>query len=287
MRKQTFEFHSCYDELLSMLFMMNSKKTDNEKYVNVFLKSSTASTHLSAHEILLYSLLLHKCIECGSEKGTISYEELQKLRNKRCGNIKLFDEDTLNAYNDAFKGLLTKHISFNVGGKRTNVTYKSKEQPILLLYNSENLDNGNKIITYSLGPFGKTLLESKRFSTLVPNKYFQINFKEITKYELALYICRLIYINSKKRDKQLTITLSSIMKSINKYVVVDKQLTRSCSCMEYKGPNVKRLWNYVSDNVSLLLEQLKLEYKIQDYNIQDMNTDKGYSNIKWKLYLNK
>jgi len=285
--KRGRDFHSCYDELLSMLFLGNNELSSSDKYVRLISIKDKSLTTLSAHEVLLYSLLLHKCIETKSEVCTISYKELQDLRNKRSGNSKVLDNYTSKAYDKAFYGLCTKYIEYDLKEtrKRSKISYRKYGHPLMYLYNSKLLENGNKIIHFSLGPFGKTLLESKRYSTLVPNKYFQVGFNEIMKYEIALYICKIIFIERRKKKHQLIITLPYIMRNVNKYITLDKQLLKACSCYEYKGANVKRLWRLIQDNANLILEQLKLEYKIKDYTILDLNFDNGYTDIRWKILL--
>lgn len=283
--KQNVEMHSCYDELLSMLFLNDIKQINtNDKYVMLLDGQS-----LTAHEVLLYSLLLHKCIEDNSEKASISYREIQTLRNKRCGATSLLDEDTYMAYNTAFRGLCTKRLKYDLGNntKRTKITYERKEQPVILVYDRKKQNNRDTLIHYSLGAFGMTLLESRRYSTLVPNKFFQVNFNEIMTYELALYICRIIYMNRRKKSKQITIKLESVMRNTNKYMIENNKLTKVSSCLEYNGPNIKRLWDLIASKVNQVLEQLKVEYKIEDYIIQGVNSGKDYTNTKWKVLLNK
>lgn len=281
-------YHSCYDEMLSKLFLTPKKIKEN---TNLELKQNeiiTINSSLTAHEVLIYSLLLHKCIELNSEFASISFKELQELRNKRCGKKQVLDIATANAYNTAFSNLIDKRIKYdldNIDKKRKNkITYRRAEHPLVIINDVKCLDNRNKVIDYSLGEFGKTLLESKRYSTLLPRKYFQINFKEIMTYELALYICRIIYIERRKKKDYITITLESIMKNTNKYVTDNKQLIKNGNCLEYNGSNVKRLWKLIINNVNEVLEQLKFEYVIKNYTIQDLNIDKEYTNVKWKLF---
>lgn len=290
-------YHSCYDEMLSCLFLASTNLTsDNSKEVILYSKNTDLKegctkydVSMTAHEILIYSILLHKCIETKSEMSKISYKELQLLRNKRYGKNKVIDNDTLKAYDKAFKGLCNKYVKYNYKNKskRIKITYSSAEHPLVLINNIDSLNNNDKVISYSLGPFGKTLLEKKRYSTLVPKKYFQINFNEIMIYESALYICRIIYMERRKRKDSISITLNSIMKNTNKYVARDGQLLRAGTCLEYRGHNIRRLWKLIIKNVNEILEQLKLEYVIKDFAIQDLNVNREYKNIKWKVIFDK
>lgn len=301
MKVNTQEFKSCYDELLSKLFLMTFE--DNINYNEVenadgetsirlistepqIIQRNTENNScyyannypnipcyynnvfdLTAHEILIYSLLLHKCIVEQSEKSTISYAELQQLRNKRVGKTRVVDEATLKAYDKAFQGLCEKRIKYDLKESRKNkkISYRAYEHPLLIINDLKELCNGDYIINYSLGPFGKTLIESKRYSNLVPSKYFKLNFNEVMSYEIALYICRIIYINRKKK-KPITITLNSVMKNISKFMNSEKYgLVKYCDAYYYSGPNVKRLWNSVIMKVIELLDILKDELKIKDY----------------------
>lgn len=295
-----YSYHSCYDEMLSSLFLTpKNLKSKDVKTRTVELYSKATDTKgnnflnfnvsMTAHEILVYSLLLHKCIENSVENSTISYKELQLLRNKRCGRNVVIDSDTLKAYNNAFKGLCNKYIKYYYENKskKSKITYYKGEHPLLLISKVDNLNNNDKVINYSLGPFGKMLLEKRRYSTLLPNKYFQINFNEIMTYESALYICRIIYMERRKKKDYITITLNSIMKNTNKYVIKNKELIKVGTCLEYDGHNIKRLWNLVMNNVNEILNQLKIEFVIKDYMIQDLNSNREYKNIRWKVSLDK
>lgn len=252
---------------------------------------------LTAQEMIIYSLLLHKCIDNQNEEQTISYKEIQILRNKRIGKSKLLDDITQKAYDKAFLGLCQKRISYDLGEtrKKYKITYRTATHPLLIVNGVQELCNGDKIINYSLGPFGKTLIESKRYSTLVPTKYFQLNFNETMTYQIALYICKIIFIERRKRKDTVTITLNSIMKNINKFMVTQKyDLVKCCMAAYYTGPNIKRLWYGVIMKVDELLETLKGELKIRDfkgtYEIIEHSIysyDYQYKNVKWVIYFNK
>ena len=218
--KHNVEYHSCYDELLSMLFN-KMKAKNNDKYVKL-VNSKDEDSSLTAQEILIYSLLLHKCIESNYHKETITYKELQELRNKRTGNIEVLDKVTYEAFRTAFRGLSTKYVDYDLMESRTSnrITHRKEKHPLIKLCNIKTIGT-DKLISYSLGPFGQTLIESKRYSTLIPNKYFQIGFKEIMKYELALYVCKILYMERRKKKDSITIKLPSIMKNINKYQIVE------------------------------------------------------------------
>ena len=239
---------------------------------------------MTAQEIILYSLLLHKCIESNCEQETISYKELQELRNKR----ETLDMITYKAFNTAFKGLCTKYVDYDLKEcrQKIKISHRKGNHPLVIV-RKVNTNGTDKLICYSLGPFGKTLIESKRYSTLVPNKYFQIGFKEIMKYELAIYVCKILYLERRKKKDSITIKLPTIMKNINKYQTIDNQLVRLSNCLEYHGPNIKRLWELMRNSVNELLYELKREYKIKDYDIQIPNSINNYKDIKWKILVDK
>lgn len=333
MKNKLIEFHSCYDELLSKLFLMShdrrEKSEDKEaitteeetslsllsndikfvssngykdfKLISTDYKDSSSvgeinyydnKYDMTAHEIIVYSLLLHKCIESQIEIQEVSYGELQRMRNKRVGNKRLLDIATKNAYINAIRGLCKKRIKYNLGEtrKRRKITYREAEQPLLIITETRKLDNGDRIIKYSLGPFGKTLIESKRYSTLVPSDYFRINFNEIMSYQIALYICKIIYIERFKKSDTITLKLNSIMKNINKFVITDNYVIASrCSLYDYHGENTKRYWDSTISKVNKLLETLKYEYKIKDFKNVCQITDthygikNDYQNVKWLL----
>ena len=276
------EYHSCYDELLSML-LNKQKSKNNDKKVNLVTKDGSETT-LTAQEIILYSLLLHKCIESNWEQETISYKELQELRNKR----ENLDMITYKAFNKAFKGLCTKYVDYDLKEcrQKIRISHRKERHPLMIVRNVKTNDN-DKLICYSLGPFGKTLIESKRYSTLVPNKYFHIGFKEIMKYELAIYVCKILYLERRKKKDSITIKLSSIMKNVNKYQISDNNLIRTSNCLDYGGPNIGRLWKLMSKSVDELLQELKYEYKIKEYNVQKSHVINNYKDIKWKILFNK
>ena len=280
--KHVIEYHSCYDELLSTL-LNKQKSKNNDKKVNLVSKDGNETT-MTAQEIILYSLLLHKCIESNCEQETISYKELQELRNKR----ETLDMITYKAFNTAFKGLCTKYVDYDLKQcrQKIKISHRKGNHPLVIV-RKVNTNGTDKLICYSLGPFGKTLIESKRYSTLVPNKYFQIGFKEIMKYELAIYVCKILYLERRKKKDSITIKLPTIMKNINKYQTIDNQLVRLSNCLEYHGPNIKRLWELMRNSVNELLYELKREYKIKDYDIQIPNSINNYKDIKWKILVDK
>lgn len=333
MKKTVLEFHSCYDELLSKLFLMTyeflstkNSSVDSKGGTTVGLVSKEPivtervlehnscyflehnfyeettriynnAYDLTAQEMIIYSLLLSKCIEEKNEEQVISYEEIQYMRNKRVGKSKLLDDTTLRAYDKAFLGLCQKRIQYDLGDSREKykITYRSSNHPLLIVYDVENSCNGNKTIKYSLGPFGKTLIESKRYSNLVPRKYFQLNFNETMTYQIALYVCKILFIERRKRKGTVTITLNSIMKNINKFMVTKKyDLVKCCIASNFTGPNTKRLWDRVISKVDELLETLKSELKIRDfkgtYDVIDNAPylyDFQYKDVKWLIYFNK
>lgn len=255
------EYHSCYDELVAYLFT---------GFENNLLK---ISEKLTAHEIIIYSILLHRCIEEQNEELIISYTEIQKLRNKRCGKMKALDDLTLQAYDKAFYGLSNKIVKYDLDDKRKKykITYKQHQHPIIIVSDVKLEQNGNKIINCSLGPLGKTLIESKRYSTLVPKKYFQLNFNEITTYEISLYVCRIIYIERKKKKTNTTITFKSILSNINKYINCNNELISNLNYYNYNGPNKKKLYNNVISKTNELLDDLLKEDKISSYEYKNIS----------------
>ena len=334
-----FNYHTCYDELLSKLFLMtyeerkednNTQATNSKKGTMVSLVSDRPhlierykhdnvcqfysrtitkvsketiieeydnSFDLTAHEIIIYSLLLSKCIENQSEEQEISYKELQLMRNKRVGKSTLLDDKTFNAFNHALVGLAKKTIKYDLLNSRKNkkITYRKGEHPLLIINDVENFPNRDKIIKYSLGKFGKTLIESKRYSTLVPDCYFTINFNEIMYYQIALYICKLIYINQRKKTMQMTLQLNSVMKNTNKWIISEEYgiIKYCCSLYYYNGENTRRYGVSTINRINEILNQLKVEQKIKNFNcnyeIQFTPYMERYNfrNVKWYIEFNK
>lgn len=322
------EYHSCYDELLSKLFMLSrglkigmedKEAIDNKGKTSVSLISKidrdgcyhTSFDYtdskpneemkdydnlfdLTAHEIIVYSLLLHKCIETQSEKQEISYSELQQLRGKRVGKTTLLDSATSKAYDNALKGLCKKRVKYNLGDskRKKKITYVKAEHYLLkIIDNVKVLSNGDKIIKYSLGKFGQTIIQSGQYSTLVPAAYFKINFKEVMSYQIALYICRIIFMQRRK-NKPTTIKLISVMKNTSKFVNSEKYgiVKYGCSLYYYNGENTKRYWNTTIRKVEELLKILKSECKIKDYTSINAissshdGTNYDYQNVKWIIH---
>jgi hypothetical protein len=208
---------------------------------------------------------------------------LQKVRNKRYGKTKVLDDLTLEAYDKAIIGLANNYVEYDLKDKRKKykITYRKHSHPLLIIYSLKQETSGNKVITCSLGPLGKTLLESKRYSTLIPRKYFQLNINEISTYQIALYVCRIIYIERRKKKKSSTITLKSVLMNINKYVNCNGRLISISSCFDYKGPNKKRLYNNIINKTEELLEDLLNEDIIINY--RSMKLDDC---IKWTINYN-
>ena len=68
--KFNLDYHSCYDELLQLFIEPSSK--DNKA---MLVKKS----YFTAQEIILYYLLLSKCINEQDEEQVITYRELQQF----------------------------------------------------------------------------------------------------------------------------------------------------------------------------------------------------------------
>lgn len=334
-----FNYHSCYDELLSKLFLMsykerssaNAKEVNNGKHGNIVSLVSDKeqligcvqeqygcyyqsvvyseitkqvkncnydnSFDLTAHEIIIYTLLLSKCIENQSEVQEISYKEIQMMRNKRIGKTKLLDVSTFNAYNKAFAGLSRKKLKYDLLNSRRSkkITYRKGEHPLLIVLDVKKIDNGDRYIKYSLGQFGKTLIESKRYSTLVPKSYFRINFNEVMHLQIALYVCKLLYINQRKKSKTMTLQLSSILKNITRWGESEKfgLVKLGYPMFDTNSDNNKRSWDHIVRVTIELLDTLKAELKIKDYTQSfKMIVLKNYptacmKDFKWIIEFNK
>ncbi len=296
MKKRKTNYHSCYDKILSTLFTMTDiencervKLMDEGKDYLVCLTSSkdNVGSNINAHEIIIYILLLHKCIMSQNETETISYKEIQLLRGKRVGKSQILDNKTLKAYDNSFSGMANKRIHYKLLNlkHRRIITYNAYSHPLLIISNVQVMPNRDKIIKYSLGPFGKMLIEAKNYSTLVPSKYFKINFNQIVQLQVALYVCKILYLERRKKKQNITITLNSIMNNINRFVDSSKYgLVKTCKAIDYVGTNVGRLWNYVINTTNDLLNTLKQECTIKDYysnyNSSILSKD-DYQNTKW------
>lgn len=218
---------------------------------------------LTAHEIIVYSILLSKCILAQKPYAEISLKEIHRdYRGKQCGKTILMDAESRKAYIKALRGLTNKIVRYDLGKTRKNkrITKRKSQHPLLKVVSRVDEKSGDFTIKYSLGDFGRTLIQSKRYSNLMPISCYSVGFKSIHRFLIYYYICRMVYINKNKKGKTFTLSIKAIMNATCRYNISGFNTGDMRS--EQTGSGVGRAWGSSIRSVDNILTKLKNSNKI-------------------------
>lgn len=213
MKNKEKTFYTIHDELFCNLVVPTKRKKG--------AKSSAEFVHvkdkLSVHELILLMILIDYRIKYNQEMA-ISLSYIHKMyRGKRVGKTEVMSEKDLVAYKRALNGLQSKRICVLTGNTRTRYHQNNKEFHNIKIFKITSIDelrNGDLIFEYTLGEYGEILIESKRYSNILPIRLLKTPYKQYMKIYIALYISKILFISSKRRNKTVLISKESIMKNI-------------------------------------------------------------------------
>lgn len=296
--------------------LKNRKMMEEENKNEYYNKAITECMMFSRQSYLMY-IILFDYYKSNEEKIdnegnlVITFKEIHQLyRNKTLDKFRRIHEDTMKSYIAGLEDLHRKRISINlnivkkqkeVGKEKLKKRY-IKDFPISNI--EQNLieyelikDDRKEIVSvkYKLGAFGKLMLASKKMSMMLPIELIQLNYKEITKFYIGMYLLKLIYMSRKQKETYKSVNIKHILenimcfnldgssKGINKYQEIKnaEQKTKLIDTFE------KQL-RYVLDLFADKEDETENEYKgkededkqtgiIKDYEITvDKITSKNY-----------
>lgn len=257
--------------------VVNSTKEQTRAYMNLLL---ICGILFSAQDIIIYRILLSHYINY--QVNGIATITLDMIHNKYRGKSFMYkdkanryDGKTLTAYANSLRKLTNMELFIQFGESKRksfqHLIYSGKYNfvhKLLILENNSSLKNiTTDTISYSLGNFGKYILESKQYSQLMPEELYKLRFNQIDTFNIGTYITRMIFLNRRGRTS-LTIYVSTLLSRFNKY---NRQgFSTSLTYLEYLGSlkdSVKRnkKIKHIKEQLDYVLDLLVKEEKIKKY----------------------
>lgn len=185
----------------------------------------------------------------------------KNYRNKRTGRKIVMNKKDWLSYIKALNDLQNKNVNLIIGNVRKRYGMnKSKinNKPILVIKNMNYMENGDISISYDLGKLGEIILKSKRYSTNVPIDIIRKPYQQVMLIYLSMYISRLVYINSRKRNTYFNVKLTSILDNI--IIHNKKGYSIGISLKTALNTNITNKYTYLEEfkrNLIYVLELLK------------------------------
>ena len=129
----------------------------------------------------------------------ITFSEIEYLYRGKCSKkLCVLRNDIALKYAKAFDSLSKKELFLitnnNFRNKRYGVRNLCIHQPFLSLKSILRVSKNNLAVSYSFGGFGEVIKASKRYSTILSNKAYQINFNELKLHLTGYYLARDVFI---------------------------------------------------------------------------------------------
>lgn len=205
-------FYTFHDELFYQLALPKTKVKEGGASV----KLTNGSRLLSTQELFLIMILLDHYKKNDGLGVPISFRDIQiNYRNKRLGKSHYLPRKDYVAYVRALNGLQDKWINLDIKQrKRCHIKATKYDNNLLLRLQASKEESGNVVFEYAFGEYGDVLLQSKRFSDIIPIDIVRLSYQQITAVYLALYLSRLIFINKRKKNHTFAITVNSLMENV-------------------------------------------------------------------------
>lgn len=234
----------------------------------------------SAQDIIIYRILLSHYINTQvNGYATITVDEIHNVYRGKAFMYKpgkeKYDKETLLAYHKSLNKLSNIEILIQFGESKRksfkHYIYDGKYNffhKMLILKDEKALkDILNNKIEYSLGEFGKYIMDSKQYGQVTPSELYKVRFNQIDTFNMGMYITRMIFLNRRGRTS-LSIYVSTLLSRINKYD--RKGITTSYTYLEYISSlkdSVKRnkKIKYINKQLDYILDLLVKEEKIKKY----------------------
>ena len=285
--KLLYTFH---DELFYDLIMPHKENKKRKTSVELLGNNQSFTTH----ELFLIFILLDHYKKFGSIDCHLTFSHIHKnYRNKRTGRTIVMNQKELQIYKNAINSLQQKRIKLEIKNTRkrygVNNTYISDFRLLIITAYTEQ-ENGDISFDYTLSQYGQVLLNSKRFSDILPIEILHISYQQAMILYIGIYLSRLIFINQRKKQSEFTINISSIMKHIRMH---DKQGNDTGKTLyEILKDNISNKYTYLNTFKKDLENVLYLIYKNgKIYNrrfisieLENLNV-KNYELSKLQIYL--
>ncbi len=231
-----------------------------------------ASNDIIVYRILLINYILY------SENGvaSITLKELHsEYRNKAFLYTKeKIDKTTISKYMaaivklqnrmvyinfaDSKKELFTRYINNNIYSFRHN----------LLIVSSWSPNDINFKICYSLGAFGEYLKVSQHYNSMFTKNIVRLNLNQINTYNMAVYICRMIFINKRGRSSY-KLNIKLILERNIRYDTEgnSKRISLLSYLVALDTKKRVKFMKIIEKNILFILNELKSNKKIKDYKI--------------------
>ena len=281
-------FYTFHDELFYQLALPKTKVKEG----GASLKLTNESELLTTQELFLIMILLDHYKKNDGLGVPISFRDIQvNYRNKRLGKRHYLPRKDYVAYVRALNGLQDKWINLDVKQrKRYHIKATKYDNNPLLRLNSSRVECGDIVFEYGLGEFGDVLLQSKRFSDIIPIDIVRLSYQQITAVYLALYLSRLIFINKRKKNHAFTITVNSLMEN----VMIHKKsgMNTGKSLNEILLDDISNKYTYITTfkkHLSYVLDLFIRDGVIQTYKVIPMELEeisiKNYKKGKLQIVI--
>lgn len=233
---------------------------------------------LNRNEIMILNVLFH--LTLNAEQQYI-YTDLYNIHHKLLGrSVKMENEDDYCKIIRTFNRFEKQYVF---------IGHESELQPInnnlylSQLANMQVLSVKEKFIRFTLGDFGNEIRNRKRYSDLIPIKFARC--QNISKYFIALAICRYIYINAKKKNRLYSFKLVTILKQINYFDRNGNNTGKSYyDLLKQDGiTNKTYILKQFIKSIKEVLNTLMSESKINGFNL--LNFDDNASVLRYTNYI--
>ena len=153
-------------------------------------------------------------------------------------------------------------------------------------------ENGNVRFDYALGEYGDILLQSKRYSDILPIDIIRLSYQRSTAIYIALYLSRLIYINKRKRSNSITITINSLLENVMIHDRFGKNTGKTLrAVLDEPIPNKYTYMNIFRKHLKYVLELLIRDSVIESYQVMPQSLEEirvcNYEKGKLQIVLKK
>lgn len=270
-----------FEDYIGYVQTANRPPGESPAVVGLFVKETdfkeNESILLSRDEIMLLNVLFHLSVNSETDTVITTLSEI-------CHNLlgQAMNNNTYNKIRPAITKLTKLYI---YDGRKEDLYSRNTDRYFSKLISSfkrYNITENNYRIEYSFGDFGNTIKLRKRYADLVPISY--IRSKNIARYCLSLAICRYIYMNAKKKNREYGFHLQTILKQINYFGKngINLGISYDNILRKEKVSNKTHLLKQFIGNITQVMEELKSKNNIDGFETKKF--DKKPSVLNYDKY---
>ena len=270
--KELKEFTYKYDDYVGYINTANRPPGKEPFVVGIFVKKKNYKNKntllLSKTDIMVLNALFHLYLNEEKENvDTDLYSIHHKILGQSLKNNNMANYSTIISSLKKLKNLYIFLGNKNELHHTSNISYFSQLAVIKVLSAEKWL------IQFSLGVFGNSIRNRKRYSNLIPIKFLRC--KNISKYYIALAICRYIYINAKKKNRLYSFKLETLLKQINYFDRIGNNSGKSYyDLLRQDGiSNKTYILKQFIKTLKEVLNTLSYEKKIKSFKLIDFDTN--------------